>query len=152
MVAWHPEPRAPSRYKDGLSRYGIPILKIRRSRDRLIFNIGIPILVRRHLSFETTPWFSVLGWHLTSIGNPTVEIRRPWDPLISRMGIPYTGKMTSLYWTNPQKVISPAIFKKIRIVVSFDQGPGPRLNIKTVLSTYGDFHVKDKTAVRTSYL
>ena len=37
------------------------------------------------------------------------------------------------------------------------QGPviwrsGPRLNIKTVLSTYGDFHVKDKTAVRTSYL
>ena len=29
---------------------------------------------------------------------------------------------------------------------------GPRLNIKTVLSTYGYFHVKDKTAVRTSYL
>ena len=29
---------------------------------------------------------------------------------------------------------------------------GPRLKIKTVLSTYGDFHVKDKTAVRTSYL
>ena len=29
---------------------------------------------------------------------------------------------------------------------------GPHLNIKTVLSTYGDFHVKDKTAVRTSYL
>ena len=33
-----------------------------------------------------------------------------------------------------------------------DKDPGPRLNIKTVLSTYGDFHVKDKTAVRTSYL
>ena len=30
--------------------------------------------------------------------------------------------------------------------------PGPRLNIKTVLSTYGDFHVKNKTVVRTSYL
>ena len=29
---------------------------------------------------------------------------------------------------------------------------GPRLNIKTVLSAYGNFHVKDKTAVRTSYL
>ena len=29
---------------------------------------------------------------------------------------------------------------------------GPRLDIKTVLSTYGDFHVKEKTAVRTSYL
>ena len=33
-----------------------------------------------------------------------------------------------------------------------DVSAGPRLNIKTVLSTYGDFHVKDKTAVRTSYL
>ena len=32
------------------------------------------------------------------------------------------------------------------------QHAGPRLNIKTVLSTYGYFHVKDKTAVRTSYL
>ena len=29
----------------------------------------------------------------------------------------------------------------------FVMNPGPRLNIKTVLSTYGDFHVKDKTAV-----
>ena len=28
-----------------------------------------------------------------------------------------------------------------------DTLPGPRLNIKTVLSTYGDFHVKDKPAV-----
>ena len=42
-----------------------------------------------------------------------------------------------------------AVLQKI-IDVSTD--PGPRLNIKTVLSTYGDFHVKDKTAVRTSYL
>ena len=29
---------------------------IRRSRDHLIFNIGIPILVRRHLYIETAPW------------------------------------------------------------------------------------------------
>ena len=28
---------------------GIPTLKIRRSRDRLIFNMGIPLLVRRHI-------------------------------------------------------------------------------------------------------
>ena len=42
------------------------------------------------------------------------------------------------------------------VVAVFDIGDrdttGPRPNIKTVLSTYGDFHVKDKTAVRTSYL
>ena len=37
-------------------------------------------------------------------------------------------------------------------VMSSTEAPGPRLNIKTVLSTYGDFHVKDKTAVRTTYL
>ena len=33
--------RAPPQYKDSLSRYGNPMLKIRRSQDRLIFNIGI---------------------------------------------------------------------------------------------------------------
>ena len=32
---------------------GIPMLKIRWSRDRLIFNMGIPILVRRHLYIES---------------------------------------------------------------------------------------------------
>ena len=31
------------------------MLKIRRSWDRLIFNMEIPILVRRHLYIETTP-------------------------------------------------------------------------------------------------
>ena len=32
------------------------MLKIRWSRDRLIFNMRIPILVRRHLYIETAPW------------------------------------------------------------------------------------------------
>ena len=42
---------------------------------------------------------------------------------------------------------------KIFCILIFEKKyAGPRLNIKTVLSTYGDFHVKDKTAVRTSYL
>ena len=36
--------------------------------------------------------------------------------------------------------------------MNYTKGAGPRLNIKTVLSTYGVFHIKDKTAVRTSYL
>ena len=38
------------------------------------------------------------------------------------------------------------------ICIPKNMQPGPSLNIKTVLSRYGDFHVKDKTAVRTSYL
>ena len=49
-------------------RYRIPMLKIRWSWDRLIFNMGIPILVRRHLYIETAPWclvqygISILNW------------------------------------------------------------------------------------------
>ena len=35
--------------------YEIPVLKIKRSRDHLMFNMGIPILVRRHLYIETPP-------------------------------------------------------------------------------------------------
>ena len=49
----------------------------------------------------------------------------------------------------------PAAILKIKLDIDAKPSqnkPGPRLNIKTVLSTYGDFHVKDKTAVRTSYL
>ena len=36
-------------------RFGIHMLKIRRSRDRLILNMGIPILVRLHIYIETPP-------------------------------------------------------------------------------------------------
>ena len=39
---------------------GIPMLKIRRSYDRLIFNMGIPILIRRHLNIEMSPWSSLV--------------------------------------------------------------------------------------------
>ena len=41
---------------------GIPMLKIRWSWDRLIFNIGIPVPLRQHLYIETTPWSCV--WYL----------------------------------------------------------------------------------------
>ena len=39
--------------RQSFSGMGIPMLKIRWSWDRLIFNIGIPILVRRYLYVET---------------------------------------------------------------------------------------------------
>ena len=48
-------PRAPSQYKDRLSSYGIHMLEIRRSRNPLIFNMGIPILVRQRLYIEMAP-------------------------------------------------------------------------------------------------
>ena len=44
------------------SGMGIPMLKIRRSRNRLIFNVGIPILVRRHLYIQTAPASFVYKW------------------------------------------------------------------------------------------
>ena len=36
--------------------YGIPIFKMRRSGGHLIYKMGIPILVRRHLYIKTAPW------------------------------------------------------------------------------------------------
>ena len=48
---------APSQNKDSLSKYGIPMLKMRRSRDRLIFNRVIFLLVRWQLYIEVPPWF-----------------------------------------------------------------------------------------------
>ena len=70
--------------------------------------------------------------------------------------------MLTVLFAIPDNIINESIYKHtemhdqkgcINPPVDFPhKGPGPRINIKTVLSTYGDFHVKDKTAVRTSYL
>ena len=59
----------------------------------------------------------------------------------------------SIWWRHhaDNKMTDEAHKKDISESVQL-KSPGPRLNIKTVLSTYGDFHAKDKTAVRTSYL
>ena len=46
-----------SQYKDSFTRYDISIIKIRRSWYLLIFIMGIPILVRRHVFTETGRWF-----------------------------------------------------------------------------------------------
>ena len=77
--------RGPSQYKAVFPRYGDSHVKdktvarpsylgretvLSRSRDRLIFNMGIPILVRRHLYIETAPrWHALIepllvAWHL----------------------------------------------------------------------------------------
>ena len=52
---------APSQYKTVFAGMAIPMSnsKIRRSRDRVIFNMGIPILVRRYLYIDRyeNSWF-----------------------------------------------------------------------------------------------
>ena len=45
-----------------------------------------------------------------------------------------------------------AKLKNANYIINVFVTSGPRLNIKTVFPSYGDSHVKDKTAVRTSYL
>ena len=62
------------------------------------------------------------------------------------------------YLTTGKDSVFKQYFARFDIRMRFEgypllqEPPGPHLNTKTVLSTYGDFHVKDKTAVRTSYL
>ena len=96
---------APSQHKDRLSRYGISMLKIRRLRDCLIFNMGVPILVRWHLYIETptnTPPpgpDSIYRCHLTSKGKSHCGDKTVAISSYLNNGISYTGKMASLYWT-----------------------------------------------------
>ena len=52
-VKQEPGPRL--NIKTVFPRYGIPMLKIRRSQDRLILNTGILILVRRFLMLRRSP-------------------------------------------------------------------------------------------------
>ena len=51
----HTDTRDQTILRPSFQVWGIPMLNIRRSRDRLIFNIGIPMLVRRHLYIEMVP-------------------------------------------------------------------------------------------------
>ena len=51
------EPKGLSQYNDcRLTSIGIPMLKIKRFRDRLIFNMGIPIPGKDGRYIETRPW------------------------------------------------------------------------------------------------
>ena len=88
------ENRAPSQHNDRLvfpnkggGGGGISMLKIRRSRDRVIVNMGIPILVRRHLYIETTARLST--GHGKQIVVETNE-RDMWYPLLRLNIMNYT--------------------------------------------------------------
>ena len=67
----------------------IPMLKIRRSPDHLILNMGIPILVRWYLYIEMG---HSTHFHIKTVFPgmviPMLKIRRSGDPLIFNMGIP----------------------------------------------------------------
>ena len=90
----------------------IPMLKIRRSRDRLIFNMGIPILVRQHLYIETPPRSLCVSCGNDSNHNATVCYK--WyvspnmvvwypdeaNPLITDLGANLNPCRAEFFWTN----------------------------------------------------
>ena len=63
---------------------GIPMLKIRWSGDRLIFNLGILILVRRHHYIETSP-----------LRPAPSGLREPWHWLVWHACIRYSDVIMS---------------------------------------------------------
>ena len=56
--------------KTRLSRHGTPMLKIRRLRERLIINMEITIMVRRHFYIETMT-MTALGFQWYTSGSRT---------------------------------------------------------------------------------
>ena len=89
---------AQSQYKDHLYRYWIIMLKIRRSWDRLIFNMGIPILVRQYLYIEMGLWtlFRYEDCHSKYRHSPNN------DNLNRVSGKLFSGKRLSLYLVGPK--------------------------------------------------
>ena len=67
--------QGPNQYEDGISTFGIPIIKMSRSWDRLIFIMGISLLVR-HLYIKTTPWTFYIGFELAEHVLPEFPLTR----------------------------------------------------------------------------
>ena len=79
---------------------GIPMLKIRRSWYRLIFNMGIPILVRRHLDIEMPPGHQEPPYYWHVCDYDVIRVILPVKPLNKLCW--GTGKPTGLYLKSPK--------------------------------------------------
>ena len=86
--------------KTVFARYGIPMLKIRRSGDSLIFNMGIPVLVRWHFYIET-PLDIPREQHILLLWNICLAQRNaysfPWTLTLGRFyisSIPHGSKFS----------------------------------------------------------
>ena len=97
-----------------LNSIGIPMVKIRRSRNSLIFNMGIPT-PGKMVSILRRGGGGVLiqRFRLNSIGIPMVKIRRSRNSLIFNMGIPTPGKMVSILRRGPDD--SRSVHKEYRV-------------------------------------
>ena len=88
---WKKQPRLRLNIKTVFPGIGISMLKTRRSRDRLIFNRAIPILVRRHLCIKTSPGIVIKHWLSQYLNWPL-----PFNP--KRAGTELTGLTRSISW------------------------------------------------------
>ena len=84
---------------------GIVMIKIRRTWDRLIFIMGIPILVKQHLYIEWNDYFGSNFEYkdiLSAKKIPIVEIRQLYDGLNFMIGVHAQHLLTvprhALYW------------------------------------------------------
>ena len=70
---------APSQYQDGLAMCGIPIIKKRRSRDRVLFLLWILMRVRRYIYLEKATdsvyptWSNYICWE-----HKELKYNQPW--------------------------------------------------------------------------
>ena len=98
------------------------MLKIRRSQDHLIFNMGISVLIRWYLyiprALRNLCPDSIQSCCLTSIGSPIVEIRLSWDHLISTMELLSHYAISIQLWPLQLSYVF-CIFSAVRTVVSF---------------------------------
>ena len=77
---------------------GIPMLNIGWSRDRLIFNMDIPILVKLNLYIETAHWApSQNKGNLYEYEDLQYEDKTVIRPSYLYNGNPYSGKTASYY-------------------------------------------------------
>ena len=88
--------RAPSQYiKTVFPGMGISKLKIRLLWDHLIFNMGIPILVRRYFYIETAPWYLYWeSWYLQIMIFILIQTLGCWNDTTKSSGIQLTLKFS----------------------------------------------------------
>ena len=124
---WKPGPRL--NIKSTFPKFEDPMLKIRRSRYRLIFNMGIHILARRHLYTETALWLKRAPQTLTC------RILSYLHILICMCNsCSWTSMLTNIFDTFPFLDQVPGFYSKPLLAVFFSA------NIEQISIVYHPLH------------
>ena len=125
----------------------IAIVALKNTKQAMLFNLSDMINKLINWGMLVVSSFMRQKWGLTMIrlDGQWICFNICWRKLISF----FDQKLQSRHYCVQ---LYPIRYTLVFCCVVLCSDTGPRLNIKTVLSKYGDFHVKDKTAVRTSCL